>query len=304
MKLDIQLSEKIKNQFITNNWYYSFQSLEKFINYLFPANIQVNVMDNAEVVIHGIFWQNEENVQASKKVNIMLCIENCTGHPIGFYPHYNKFREYGNPNVNIYFYNHIDRCVFSEKYMAVPVIYMQVDHFRRNSEVIGPTEITPFAEKKFCLLVPNDCRRVPTKSYIRAALRALGDCDSLSDYKYLIENKSCYHSAELLNIFQRYKFVFVCENSTNNGYITEKIFNCYFAQTIPIYSGSQNIEYYFNAGSFINLNDATDRGMYERIERLRDNEDLYNAAIQQNKINDFDNEDYQTKLEEFIRSRL
>jgi hypothetical protein len=305
MKLDIQLSDKIANQFIKYNWYYSFQSLERFINYLFPANIEVNVTDSADVIVHGIFWQNEDNVQLPlKKVNIMLCIENCSGHPIGFYPHYTKFREYGDPNVNIYFYNHIDRCVFSEKYMAIPVIYTQIDYYRRFSNRIGPTEMTPFAEKKFCLLVPSDIRRIPNKNYIRNALRSLGECDNLYDYKYMIENKSCYHSNELLNLFQRYKFVFVCENSTNNGYITEKIFNCYFAQTIPVYNGSQNVDYYFNTESFINLNEEADRSMYARIERLRDNEDLYTAAIRQNKINDFDDEDYRTKLEAFIRSRL
>ena len=300
MKLDIQLSKGVRDHFVTGSNYTSFQSLERFINYFFPENIEMNVTDNADIVVQAVFWSVEDTIHSDCKKKIILCVENCSGHPSWFYPHYTKFREYGDPDARIYFYNHIDRCVLTDRYIAIPIIYTQLDYYKRYSKSIGPTVMTAFADKKFCLLVPNNDRRAPTKCHIRSALGSLGTCDDINDHKHLIKNTSCYHSAELLNLLQQYKFVFVCENSTNNGYITEKIFNCYFSNIIPIYNGSQDIEYYFNKETFINLNNPNDDCAYERIRQLRDNEELYNAAIQQNKINNYDDENYKTKLESFI----
>lgn len=129
----------------------------------------------------------------------------------------------------------------------------------------------------------------------------LGKCDYINDFKNKIGNKSCYHDIELLNLFNEYKFVFVSENSVEDGYVTEKIFNVFFSRTIPLYYGSRKITYYFNSESFINLNDYYISNDYfikiKNVKNLIDYKKYFSYKI----INDsYDNENYIEKLNNFI----
>ncbi|TSC88482.1 MAG: hypothetical protein G01um10145_885 [Microgenomates group bacterium Gr01-1014_5] len=51
----------------------------------------------------------------------------------------------------------------------------------------------------------------------------------------------------------KYKFCLCFENSVAPGYITEKIFDCFKARTVPIYWGAPNIEKYINNQCFIDF---------------------------------------------------
>lgn len=54
----------------------------------------------------------------------------------------------------------------------------------------------------------------------------------------------------------KYKFAFVIENScAQEGYITEKIFDTFYANTVPIYYGAGNIEKYIPKACFIDFRD-------------------------------------------------
>lgn len=134
-------------------------------------------------------------------------------------------------------------------------------------------------------------------------LLSIDQCDSIKDFPHL-KNESCYHSHELLNLFQQYKFVFVCENSISDGYITEKIFNCYFSRTIPIYYGSNKINYYFNDNTFININlNELEKTKVRILTTMMFDNEKYNYYISQNIINPkYDNENYKERLNNFIDS--
>lgn len=55
-----------------------------------------------------------------------------------------------------------------------------------------------------------------------------------------------------LNVLSQYKFSICYENSCNiKGYITEKIFDCFFARCIPVYWGADNVEDYIPGDCFI-----------------------------------------------------
>lgn len=56
------------------------------------------------------------------------------------------------------------------------------------------------------------------------------------------------------NILQNYKFSFVIENfNSTNGWITEKIFHCFFCNVIPIYIGPPNINKYIPKNCYIDF---------------------------------------------------
>ena len=85
-----------------------------------------------------------------------------------------------------------------------------------------------------------------------------------------------------------YKFVFSIENSSFNGYVTEKIMDPMLVGSVPIYWGSESIETEFNHKSFINLHKMDINNVKQIAEyliHLDDNQDEYDAIYTQPYIN-------------------
>lgn len=285
------LSDKSNQYFITNQNRYAMGDINRLTAYFFP-NIVLEL--DADLYVYDIQLQDNAELDQTK-LNVMICVENCSYHT--HYKHYNRYGDYGDDKIQIYFYNHIDRCVFTDTHVAIPIIYAQMRYFSRYYDTICPSSIIPFNKRKFCLIATSsrDYLRYE-KIQIIKALQTIGQCDNITDYVDIIGNKSCYHSQELLDIFNQYKFVFVCENSITDGYITEKLFNCLFARTIPIYYGSRAICRYINPEAFIDA----DTNMIDAIRSEIDN----GAMICAPKISDtYDDEQYDVRLKSFIESR-
>jgi len=77
-----------------------------------------------------------------------------------------------------------------------------------------------------------------------------------------------------LDYLKYYKFCFAYENVNNMpGYITEKIFDCFRAGTVPIYLGAPNIEEYIPKNCFISRSDFKDnRELYEYLKTMSETE--------------------------------
>lgn len=76
---------------------------------------------------------------------------------------------------------------------------------------------------------------------------------------------SVHFGAEKIATLKKYRFAICYENSRINGYITEKVFGCFAAGTIPIYLGAPNIETYIPKNCFIDVNDFNS---HEEIYRM------------------------------------
>lgn len=87
-------------------------------------------------------------------------------------------------------------------------------------------------------------------------------------YKGVVQTK--------LITLRNYKFALCYENGRDiDGYITEKIFDCLFAGTIPIYWGAGNITKYIPANCFIDRTQfKTDQHLYEALKKITDEEIL------------------------------
>jgi hypothetical protein len=66
---------------------------------------------------------------------------------------------------------------------------------------------------------------------------------------------------------RKYRFNMAFENQTQPGYITEKILNAFYSNTIPIYWGSRTSDRDFNQKSFINCHDF--QYFHEVIEYIK-----------------------------------
>lgn len=64
-------------------------------------------------------------------------------------------------------------------------------------------------------------------------------------YKGKVESK--------IDTMAKYKFAFAIENfGSSEGYITEKIFDCFFARTVPVYLGAPDVTDHISESAFIN----------------------------------------------------
>jgi hypothetical protein len=59
-------------------------------------------------------------------------------------------------------------------------------------------------------------------------------------------------------VLGQYTFAVCFENMKLHGWVTEKIFDCFFAGTVPVYWGAPNIEDYVPAECFIDMRNFTD----------------------------------------------
>jgi hypothetical protein len=291
-----------KAYWITNKNYYSMQSNEKFINY-FLSFIDFNDFKNSNtkknIVTYGIQDTSQYDITNNDNINILICVENCNYWK--HYKHFNLFGNYGDKKINIYIYNHISNFIKTQKYIVIPVIYLQIDYFLNFYNSIKPTKYIPWINKKDCLIVSVNKTHNNLNSKINAIINNF-KCDHI---KNLIElkNLSCYHSIELLNTFNSYKFIICFENSLSDGYITEKIFNVFFSRSIPVYLGPNDVFRYFNSNNFIDLRGNIDE-IIKKMNNLN-NEDSYINYINNPKINSaFDNENYKQHSIEYIKSLL
>ena len=61
--------------------------------------------------------------------------------------------------------------------------------------------------------------------------------------------------ADKLALLAGYRFAVVFENTRFSGYISEKLFDCFFARCIPIYSGAPDVAQYVPPAAFIDARD-------------------------------------------------
>jgi len=112
------------------------------------------------------------------------------------------------------------------------------------------------------------------KYYFKGMLSRLNRFDALRkilkprypSYKGRIESKK--------EVYKRYKFTICYENAKNiPGYITEKIFDCFFAGCVPIYWGAPNITDHIPANTFIDKrNFKTYEELYNYLKNMLDKE--------------------------------
>ena len=84
------------------------------------------------------------------------------------------------------------------------------------------------------------------------------------------------------NFQRRSKFTVCFESTSHYGFITEKITDAFFSDTIPVYYGSPNITEFFNPEAFINVSDYESfDAVVERIKELDQDDEKYLQMLRQ-----------------------
>jgi hypothetical protein len=77
----------------------------------------------------------------------------------------------------------------------------------------------------------------------------------------------CGHVESKRKTMEQYKFSICYENAMIPGYISEKIFDCFFAGCVPIYLGAPNVTDYIPKNTFIDKRDFS--GYHELFQYLQ-----------------------------------
>lgn len=146
---------------------------------------------------------------------------------------------------------------------------------------------TSYADKQMYILIAgNKFSNVPGELYSerRKAIeyfeKNLNEEFDLYGSGWETTGYKCYkgQTSGKLAALSKYKYCICYENGASNGYITEKIFNCFFAGCVPIYLGAPNITDYIPANTFI------DRRRFVSYEEMHSyinciHEDEYNMYL-------------------------
>ena len=282
--------------------YSHMTTLTQYFHYFFTDDFTYSIssnMNDSDIVVWDENTQDNSTMDPSK-INVLISVENM--------PHWKKYRHYvaygnyGNPLVNIYLYNHISKIRQQGKYIAIPFIHYRMNYYMSLSNKIMPTEETPIQKKRFCLIINKSRLNSEIWKYANL-LSTIGRVDNIEMYPSVI-NTSCYDSVELLNVFNKYKFILCFENSYADGYITEKIFNCFFAKTIPIYKGDPNVKNYFTPTSFVDAWQDPTR-LVDEIKNIYLHDELYMKIVNSEKVSKtYNDENYKSVVKTYIKKHM
>ena len=220
----------------------------------------VNEDEPADICIVGA-QHTDNSLLKENEINILLSLKNVS------------VEEINNPMIHHYICNipHI-------KDNFIPVVYGRISYFHNIwNEYNDIRNSVSFKDKKFCLFTSKSMLN-PNKKIVLDELSKLGQIDTLDMYN--INDKTCYHSRELISIYSKYKFVICFENSKTDGYVTEKIFNVFLSGAIPIYDGAPNIADYVNLNSFL----LFDKNILKKVELLMMNEEIYKNVVEKKNV--------------------
>lgn len=296
--LKVRFIEKNNNIFKDKISHYSDIEQYQGIFIFLPQKYKYIIVDENEqsdISIVGIQHTNN-NLLRDNEMNIMICVENLSVGR-GHYKHFNIFNKYNNDKLDLYYYS--DVCQLTQNTIPTPYCFIKQYKFLENKyESILQNK---FEDKLFCLSISKNYMN-KNKNKIIELLSQFGNIDHISSYDNIISDKSCYNSPELLSIFNKYKFIICFENSSTNGYITEKIFNVFLSKSIPIYDGADDIGNYINEEAFIRY----DQSYLKKILYLENNKEKYEYIVNMPKFNKNNSliNDFEKQLEKVFDSHL
>ena len=315
---DKQSSKKYKVRFVEPRTCYSqintnarhrMQSYQQLFEYWFP-DMDCELVQEAEPADIAIIGNgnSDNSTMRPNEVNIFISIENVPHW--NMYAHYSKYGDYNDPLIDIFIYNHKSEIEYlNDRKLMIPAVLFRINYFITNYDKLKISPSKSFDDRKFCLMVNKSGLNNKVGNFTEK-LNSITPVDHISLYDNEIENVSCYNSPELLKVFNQYRFIICFENSYNPGYITEKIFNCMLADTIPIYSGSPIIHDFINPDCFVNIGENDDLdAVVERVREINSNPELclkYLVApkISQKYLDSGVNTEFKKKYLENINNKL
>ena len=167
-----------------------------------------------------------------------------------------------------------DRLTFGDRYLRVPLYNL----FQYKSEYDSLLNRTSLAKtdldtyKGFCSFVVSNCFANDMRAIFYDKLSAYKKVSSGGRFRNNIGGAVVDKKAFLAE----HKFTIAFENTSYDGYCTEKIMEAFAAGVVPIYWGDPNVAKDFNPESFINVHDFSSFDeVVECVRKIDNDDDLY-----------------------------
>lgn len=183
------------------------------------------------------------------------------------------------PDFNLYDYAMgFHNISFEDRYLRLPLyaLYKEDYELVRNKHTFSD---------EYYLSKKGFCNCVISNPYPFADKKRERMYKALSGYKTVASGGRWMNNTggpvkDKIAFEKDYRFTLAFENSSSPGYTTEKIFEAFAGDTIPIYWGNPGIAREFNPGSFINCHDYPNMSsVVERVREIDSNEELFLKMI-------------------------
>lgn len=183
------------------------------------------------------------------------------------------------PDFNLYDYAlGFPYITFDDRYLRLPhyVLYPKAVESALNKHTLPDEEYNKHT--KFCNYVISNALSAPDRQQMIDILNSYKTVDSGGKYK----NNVGGPVPDKIEFEKNYKFTMAFENSSSNGYTTEKIMEAFAGSTIPIYYGSPDIAKEFNPKAFINCHEYESfEKVLEVIKEIDNNDELFLSMVKE-----------------------
>ncbi|MDO4948770.1 MAG: glycosyltransferase family 10 [Bacteroidales bacterium] len=171
-----------------------------------------------------------------------------------------------------------DHISFGDRFFRLPNYYFYESDFRKMLRKHEVTADVLVRKTDFCSFVYSNNHASPDRKRFYDLLSAYKTVHSGGRYL----NNVGGAVGDKLAFQQKHKFCIAFENTSHEGYATEKIVQAFAAQAIPIYWGDTTIADTFNEQAFINCHRYASFGeVVNQIKRIDCDDTLYLRMLQQ-----------------------
>ena len=258
-----------------------------FVNALKKYNIEYSISEKPEVLFYSVFG-NRHNL-FKDCIKVFYC-----GEPMA--------PDFSDCDYAIGF----DKISFGNRYLRRPLWFP-------DESIIAPIEISDdeALSRKFCNFVysnDKDGNAVGLRTKFAKLLMEYKQVDCpgrvLNNMKSnLLAREDRNWTQSKVDFLKDYKFTIAFENSSYNGYTTEKMLNPLSARSIPIYWGNPEVEEDFNPEAFVNANGYEDKleELVKRVIELDNDDDAYLKMLHANPMKaDYDQKKERNEFDRFI----
>lgn len=252
--------KKIKIKFV--DFWNHFNHSDNFVINLLKQRYHVQLSERPEYIFFSNFGGKQEHFLYEDCVKIFYTQENIV------------------PDFNLCDYGiGFEWMHYSDRYFRYPLFYYRyIQDFIRMTQKHLITEGEIATKNSFCSMVVSNGEAVPFRLDF---FRQLCKYKKVNSGGRFMNNIGQPTGVKNKRRFQeKHKFVLCFENSSHEGYTTEKIVEAFAAGTIPIYWGDTAIHRCFNTEAFVNVHDYSDtNAAIQKIIAIDTDDALYHKML-------------------------
>ena len=215
------------------------------------------------------------------------------------------------PDFNIFDYaigfDHISfpDAVAGNRYYRYPLCLYHIERALKTTQGLTLSEAKEVlsAKKYFCNFLYGHCSAKGEREQLLDTIQSYRRVESAGSFMNNMPDGTIIpYSEKKIDFLKLCKFTIACESVSYPGFITEKIINPFYGNSIPIYYGNPLSALEFNSEAIINCHDYSSfEDVLQRVIEVDQNDELYLRMLMMPK---FASEDYLQNMYDGLKEFL